>query len=667
MPDQRSLHALLDAGLEAHRLGHIETAKGVFLRALAVAPDDPDALNLYGATLLQAGQAAVALEYLQRAAQKRRNNPAVVGNLAQTYFMLGRYAEAHEAFRKASRLDPRALQFQLGAANSLAMQGKLTIAEDLLKKLAARFPQSPLVWFNLGNVQRDQHRITEALASFRRAIELDPNEVEARNSLASVLHKALQFEEAEREYRNCLQVAPDFLNARCNLASVVMDLGRFDEAEMLCRDLIRRVPDLPLAHSFLGVALSHQGRLLAALASHEIAAQLAPDDAKIAQACGATLADSGNLMRSVRWFTRALGLNPALESTHQLLAFALLGHGCFAEGWTEYVHRPWPGLFRAEHPHIVLTQTLPTDLHGKHICVLREQGLGDEIFFLRFAPQLHAAGARITYCASGKVGSLLARSPGIERVLEQIAPPGDADAVILAGDLPHALSASPAVALPSPAADPFAPAPKWPVHMAVFWPPVQRPLALSPLANRVAEMRERLARAGPGPYLGLTWRGGTPPREQRAVIWVLHKEIGIEPFAAALRATPGTFIVVQRNPHPSELDTLAAALGRPVHDFSDLNEDLEGMLALMALLDDYIGVSNTNTHLRAGVGKAARVLVPSPPDWRWMMNHSRISPWFPGFSVYRQSVQGEWSAALANLKQDLLHNIPSSVATSQNS
>ena len=90
--------------------------------------------------------------------------------------------------------------------------------------------------------------------SYRRAIELDPNE-EARNSLACVLHKSMQFEEAEREYRTCLDVAPDFLIARCNLASVVMDLGRFDEGEMLCRDVISRAPDLALAHSFLGVAL----------------------------------------------------------------------------------------------------------------------------------------------------------------------------------------------------------------------------------------------------------------------------------------------------------------------------------------------------------------------------------------------------------------------------
>jgi hypothetical protein len=76
------------------------------------------------------------------------------------------------------------------------------------------------------------------------------------------------------------------------------------------------------------------------------------------------------------------------------------------------------------------------------------------------------------------------------------------------------------------------------------------------------------------------------------------------------------------------------------------------MLALLALIDDYIGVSNTNMHLRAGVGKTARVLVPCPAEWRWMAKGNR-SPWFPGFSIYRQENNGDWSNALAQLAADL--------------
>jgi hypothetical protein len=72
------------------------------------------------------------------------------------------------------------------------------------------------------------------------------------------------------------------------------------------------------------------------------------------------------------------------------------------------------------------------------------------------------------------------------------------------------------------------------------------------------------------------------------------------------------------------------------------------------LIDDYVGVSNTNMHLLAGLGKTAKVLIPYPPDWRWMAEGEE-SPWFKGFKTYRQLTNGYWSLALQNLTQDLLN------------
>jgi len=35
------------------------------------------------------------------------------------------------------------------------------------------------------------------------------------------------------------------------------------------------------------------------------------------------------------------------------------------------------------------------------------------------------------------------------------------------------------------------------------------------------------------------------------------------------------------------------------------------------------------------------------------MNNAPASPWFPGFPIYRQSLQGDWQPALDKLKRDL--------------
>jgi hypothetical protein len=178
-------------------------------------------------------------------------------------------------------------------------------------------------------------------------------------------------------------------------------------------------------------------------------------------------------------------------------------------------------------------------------------------------------------------------------------------------------------------------------------------LTLAPQAENLADMREQLASLGPPPYIGVTWRGGTPPEAQTAVMsWMLYKEIPLEKLAEALRGVGGTLIALQRKPGTGELEQFSHLLQRPLHDLTAANDRLEDMLALLALLDDYVGVSNTNMHLRVAVGRTARVLVPCPPEWRWMAR-GRESPWFPGFKIYRQGQNGDWDAGLADLSKDL--------------
>jgi tetratricopeptide (TPR) repeat protein len=219
----QQLRSWIEVGLAAHHEGDLERAQAAYRQVLAVSPQHPPALNLLGTALLQVGKAAEALVFLENAARLQRGDANLLGNLAQAYFALDRHAEAGQAFRKASRVAPGEARFQVGVAAALAMQGKLSEAELLLRRLAVRFAEAPLVWLNLGNVLRDLARPEPAIEAYRSALALDPHMAEARNSLGSVLHSLQRFDEAETEYRACIEAAPDYLLARYNLASVTME------------------------------------------------------------------------------------------------------------------------------------------------------------------------------------------------------------------------------------------------------------------------------------------------------------------------------------------------------------------------------------------------------------------------------------------------------------
>jgi len=176
-------------------------------------------------------------------------------------------------------------------------------------------------------------------------------------------------------------------------------------------------------------------------------------------------------------------------------------------------------------------------------------------------------------------------------------------------------------------------------------------LPLTALPERSSAIKSRLAALGNGPFLGVTWRAGTE-RTANHRKPLLYKEADCSLLGRALSTWHGKVLILQRNPRAKEIERFLHALGRPAHDLSDLNENLEDMLALLEQLDEYVGVSNTNMHLMSGLGKPARVLIPNPPEWRWMAE-GQESPWFPGFTLYRQQRDGEWSGALSRLSEDL--------------
>ena len=650
-PDPDSVRGYLEAGLKAHQAGALERAVTLFGQALILGPGNPDARHLLGVTLLGLGRADEALGHLERAADKYRNNPQVLANLGQAYLAVRRHDAAEHVFRKASRLQPNQVQFQVGIGAALALQGKLAEAEILLRRLSARFAESSLVWLNLGHVMRDQRRLEQALDCYRKASALDPMLAEAHNDAGRILHTLLRFADAEEQYRRCIALAPDYMPARCNLASVAMDRGNFAEAESECRDLIARAPEMLEGHTLLAAALGHQGRLLEARASHLWAHELAPDDDKLFENYAIALVETGRTNEGLRKLGSLMARDAASAGAQQVLGVSLLALGQLQDGWVGFALRPAALRLREKYAHLPLAQSLPANISGQHVCLMREQGLGDELFFLRYAPLLAARGARITYRAGAKLESMLERARSIDEVVGEIEPPPPAEAYMLIGDLPLALGDS------GPSEPYMAPATAdcrvrdFDRLIRLYWPTVPQSLTLAPLPDKLEKIRARLAVFGAPPYIGLTWRGGTAPEEQGAQ-WVLHKAVGLAALASALRGAPGTLIALQRNPAGDEIGQLSRMFDRPVHDLTALNDDLETMLALLDVLDEYVGVSNTNMHLRAAVGKPARVLVPVPAEWRWMQ-FGRESPWFPGFTVYRQSLNGDWTKALHALNRDL--------------
>jgi len=177
------------------------------------------------------------------------------------------------------------------------------------------------------------------------------------------------------------------------------------------------------------------------------------------------------------------------------------------------------------------------------------------------------------------------------------------------------------------------------------------PIQLTPLKKNKKRIKALLP-STTLPIIGITWRAGLSAQPvDTSSVNLLSKQLNLTNFLTIFENIDAYFVILQRNPTEEEIEHLSHRFGERLIDLNTLNESLEDMLALLNLLDTYVGVSNTNMHLLASLGKTAHVLIPNPPEWRWL--EKGPSPWMPGFLCYRQTYNQSWDKCLNNAAENI--------------
>lgn len=492
-------------------------------------------------------------------------------------------------FEECIRTEPGDLRAHYLAATSCLHMRRWEKGAAYSRVAAAGDPRYAAAWCNLALGLRELGKIREAGFAARRAVTIDPQLAGGWVAMGLVEQDAEAWEAAHANILRAIDLDPGLASAYVALANLEQLRGHVDtalEAYGKASALDPAIAEVPYSRGHL---------------YHKV---------------------TGDLDAAIANYREAIALRDDFALAHHNLAHALFLTGRFAEAWAEYRWRPPRLEFEARCTAAGQPYAPPAEIPpaGSRLLVVAEQGLGDLIFFLRFAPILRRRGVVLDLAGDARLEGMLTRTGLFDRFGANTEGPGDeVRPMVLAADLPLLLPAD---------------------ERGAFLPP----LTLLAEASRITQARARLAALGPPPYIGLAWRAGQPksgPGDS------LHKEVPLERLGAALKEVDATWISIQREPRAGERETLACLLGSPVHDLSACNEDLEELLALLSVIDRYVGVSSTSVHLRAGCGGPADVLVPFPHEWRWMAQGE--SPWFPGIRVFRQASSGSWDDAFARL------------------
>jgi hypothetical protein len=400
------------------------------------------------------------------------------------------------------------------------------------------------------------------------------------------------------------------------------DRGEFDQARDCYRKVLQIYPQHAKAHNNLGIIYHREGNLEAARKALERAIKIDPALTEAYVNLGNLMQDKPDLENALKYYDAALRLDPKLAHARYSRATTLLAMGRFDEGWQEYEWR-WQlprELFVSRHftrPRWDGSQ----DINRKKILLFAEQGFGDTLQFIRYAPFVAARGAHVIIECRPELSSLLQTAEGIHSVapLGQPLPEFDYEAPVMS--LPLALGT------------------------AVTTIPAKVPY-LFPNKVVIDAWRSRLRSDVDKLKIGLVWAGD--PGFVRA----RDKSCPPEQLTRLFDVPGCEFFSLQKD----ATEKYAATLNdfRPVlTDYTSELKTFNDTAALIAALDLVITIDTAVAHLAGALAKSVWVMLPFCPDWRWSVKGEH-TPWYPTMRLFRQHAAGNWDRVIGQVRQALV-------------
>jgi len=428
----------------------------------------------------------------------------------------------------------------------------------------------------LGELAAARGEWGEAEGLFRRALSIDERNAHLHFALGCVLSSAGDPADAETAYRAALAIAPGHAGARNNLGFLLQSRGESAGAQE--RDLAE--------------AIDH----------FRAATESAPGSPDGWINLGYALAQQRKPQEAARAYDRALAIAPDHAHARLNRAMANLAQGRWAEAWDDYEWR-WPAT-GFERPGFEQPEWDGGPLAGKTLLLYTEQGYGDAIQFVRYAPLLAARGARV----------LLRCAPELKTLFESVAQVAQVVAV-------------------------DEPLPAFDVHASLLGLPRLFGTRRDSIPADVPYLfAPRAQGAASGRRIGLVWAS------QSSFPGAALKSVPVEALAPLADIGDVEFVGLQvgwKAPFPSFVRDLSGGL----RDFADT-------AALIATLDLVLSVDTAVAHLAGALGRPVWTLLPYVADWRWEPEGDR-SAWYPGMRLFRQRRRGDWAEVIARVAGEL--------------
>jgi tetratricopeptide (TPR) repeat protein len=542
-----------------HQAGRLNEAERDYIEALKIDDRDADALRLLAVLYAQINQPERAIAFFERAHLVQPRNAETLNNLGVALRNSGRLDDAIARYEQALTIDPHYAQARGNLVNA---------------------------YYERGNAFIEQGRNDEAGAWFEKVFHLEPRHFRALNNFGNLRRAQDKAEEAAGLFRQALAIRPDYAEAMANLGTSLRDLGKLDEAEHCYQKALGLKPGDADTLINLGTLLQQRNRQEEAVALYDAILRRMPD------------------FGEAKW-------NKSL---------ALLALGDYAEGWA--LHEAGLDCGRRGVAPFQVRRWDGREFPGR-LLIWGEQGIGDQIQFVRYAALCKARCGEVLVHARDTLGPLLQNCPYIDRVLTS-SNEEDFDYQISMMSLPY-----------------------------IFGTTLEDVPAKMPYLFVSEEARAKWAPkfAGvEGLKIGLVWAGNARASMLDAHLIDRRRSLHLSLMKPLFALQGARFYNLQMGDAAQQIDE--CGLRGRIEDFMPEVGDFLDTAAIIENLDLVISVDTSVAHLAGGLGKPVWILSRYDGCWRWLRNRE-TSPWYPTARVFGQKKPGAWPLVIDEVHQAL--------------
>lgn len=353
-----------------------------------------------------------------------------------------------------------------------------------------------------------------------------------------------------------------------------------------------------------------------ALDAMKVAHKMHPNDPQVCANTAAIYVQTGKWRDALEWTDKALKLDPDNANAHITANFAHLSMGRWMDAWKDAKwlygkHLP----LRVYNPP-ELEEPMWDGTKGQTVVVQADQGVGDIIMFAQCLPQLAQDCKKVILECAPRLVRLMQRNFPMIEVVGTLKEDKQGWAQALVGT-EYQIDAHVHISYLG----------NWYRNRDSDFP---RKAYLTPDEKKVEQWKEELAKH-PKPWIGIAWKGGIQATQ--------HFQRSMDLAELLQYPLKGTLIDLSYQDNRLEIARWNIDHKEQVIVPEINTADYENTVALIAALDEVLTVTTTAAHVCGALGRSARVLVPSVPQWRYAYRCGDGLIWYPEKSVhlYRQN------------------------------